>query len=347
PRPRVWPSREKGLATMDRKTPPRPARAPEMITARYLYLSTLTPRDSAATGFSPQERRRRPNAVRHRMYQVAGTSATAIRVSQDTLVTRPPSSPAMSETKNQPLALRSRNASESPGTVKLPSDSTAGDCLAEPPWWPSKASGARERVAPRAGMLIATPETMWLTLQVTVTRACSRPPSAPPRGPTRTRVHGPDGNPAQAPNQVPRIIMPTRAMLTTPARCAHRPPRPARPIGTASWRALDIWLTLVMPLAPVIRRTIEVSARAPAMTRSSTGSDMRRPVGAVGCSDGWLTSVAVVGAVIGRPPPSCCCRRPGRVPRRAPRRHGAAGGAGPTRGRPRRRRRRRGRSGPA
>ena len=40
-------------------------------------------------------------------------------------------------------------------------------------------------------MLMATPETMWLTLKVTVTIACSRPPSAPPTMPTRTPVHGP------------------------------------------------------------------------------------------------------------------------------------------------------------
>ncbi len=203
-------------------------------------------------------------------------------------------------------------------------------------------------MAPRARMLMATPETMWLTLKVIVTMACSRPPRQPPTMPTRTPVHGPHWKPAQAPNQVPRIIMPSRPMLTTPARSAHRPPRPARPIGTASWSAVDIWLTLVMPLAPVMRRTIEVSARAPAMTSISTGSDMRRPAGAVGCSEGWLTSVAVVGAVIGRPPPSSSCRwRRGRGRRPAPRRPGAAGGAGPTHGRPRRRRRPRGRSGPA
>ena len=45
--------------------------------------------------------------------------------------------------KNQPLSLRSTSASDSPGTVKLPIDSTGGDCLAEPPCTPSKASGAR------------------------------------------------------------------------------------------------------------------------------------------------------------------------------------------------------------
>lgn len=153
-------------------------------------------------------------------------------------------------------------------------------------------------------MLMATPETMWLTLKVTVTKACSRPPIAPPAMPTRTPVHGPYWKPAQAPNQVPRIIMPSRPMLTTPARSAHRPPRPARPIGTASSSAVDIWLTLVMPSAPVMMRTIEVSARTPAMTSSSTGSDSLRPVGAAGCSEGWLTSVAVVLVVIGPPPPS-------------------------------------------
>ena len=33
--------------------------------------------------------------------------------------------------------------------------------------------------------------------------------------------------------------MPSRPMLTTPARSANRPPRPARPIGTASSSAVE------------------------------------------------------------------------------------------------------------
>src|SRR3954462_2163677 len=113
---------------MDRNAPPRPAKPPEMITAMYLYLYTLTPRDSAATGFSPQERRRRPKAVRHSTHQVSGTMATAMTVSGDRSVTRPPSRPPMSETRNQCLLFRVSSQSDRPGMEKVPSESIGGDC---------------------------------------------------------------------------------------------------------------------------------------------------------------------------------------------------------------------------
>lgn len=37
----------------------------------------------------------------------------------------------------------------------------------------------------------------------------------------------------QAPNQVPRISIPSSPMLTTPARSENRPPSPASMMGTA------------------------------------------------------------------------------------------------------------------
>src|ERR1041385_359885 len=123
---------------MDRNAPPRPAKPPLMITAMYLYLYTLTPRDSAAIGFSPQERSRRPNAVRHSTHQVPGTRATAMTVSGDRSVIRPPTRPAMSEIRNQCFSLSVSSQPESPGMSKVPSESIGGDCLEEPPWTPSK-----------------------------------------------------------------------------------------------------------------------------------------------------------------------------------------------------------------
>ena len=59
--------------TRARKPPPRPARPPETSTAMYLYSRTLTPRDSAAYGFSPQERSRRPKRVRQSTKPVTAT----------------------------------------------------------------------------------------------------------------------------------------------------------------------------------------------------------------------------------------------------------------------------------
>ena len=56
--------------------------------------------------------------------------------------------------------------------------------------------------------------------------------------------------------------MPSRPMLTTPARSAHSPPSPARPIGTAAASALANW-------------PLEVSSSAPVMTRSSGQRDER------------------------------------------------------------------------
>ena len=43
--------------------PPMPASAPEMVVPAYRILYTLMPSESAAWGFSPQERSRIPNLV--------------------------------------------------------------------------------------------------------------------------------------------------------------------------------------------------------------------------------------------------------------------------------------------
>ena len=78
---------------------------------------------------------------------------------------------------------------------------------------------------------MATPETMWLTLKVTVAMAWIRPPSIPPAMAISRPTQGPNFQAPTAPNQVPKIIMPSMPMLTTPTRSAYRPARPASRIG--------------------------------------------------------------------------------------------------------------------
>ena len=46
-------------------------------------------------------------------------------------------------------------------------------------------------MTPIPSSVIATPETMWLTPNVTVATACSSPPSAPNTIPPITAAHGP------------------------------------------------------------------------------------------------------------------------------------------------------------
>ena len=65
--------------------------------------------------------------------------------------------------------------------------------------------------------------------------------------------------------------MPSRPMLTTPARSAHRPPRPARPIGTAAWSAARTAPLEVRSFAPVTARTARAARSPPAMISSRIG----------------------------------------------------------------------------
>ncbi len=97
----------------------------------------------------------------------------------------------MSEIRNQCLPWSVASPSDSPGMVISVIGSMRGDCLEEPPGTLSKVKFDRYWVKPTARMLTATPETMWLTLNVIVMIACSRPPRAPPTMPMRTPVHGP------------------------------------------------------------------------------------------------------------------------------------------------------------
>ena len=70
--------------------------------------------------------------------------------------------------------------------------------------------------------------------------------------------------------------MPSRPMLTTPARSENRPPSAARPIGTASSSAADIVDDEVRAVSPLIARTIEKSTNAPRASRAPAGRGRRR-----------------------------------------------------------------------
>jgi hypothetical protein len=89
-----------------------PANAPEMITAAYLCRYTFTPRDSAATGFSPQDRSRRPNRVFQSTQKLTGTRMIASIVSGATSVTSPRRMPATSEMPTRCSFSRSPSQSE-------------------------------------------------------------------------------------------------------------------------------------------------------------------------------------------------------------------------------------------
>lgn len=69
--------------------------------------------------------------------------------------------------------------------------------------------------------------------------------------------------------------MPSRPMLTTPARSDQRPPRPARPIGTAIARAALICPAEVTSCAPVMARTADSASSTPAMISRTTGKERR------------------------------------------------------------------------
>src|SRR5688572_6643384 len=65
---------------MERYAPPSAASAPDSNTPLYLIFATLSPAASAAPGFSPTARRRRPNGVRYSTYHASGTHANAITI---------------------------------------------------------------------------------------------------------------------------------------------------------------------------------------------------------------------------------------------------------------------------
>jgi hypothetical protein len=134
--------------------------------------------------------------------------------------------------------------------------------------------------------------------------AWRRPPRPPPTSPQMIPAHGlPKFTVPQAPNQVPRIIMPSRPMLTTPARSANRPPSPARRMGTEK--------RSMAPAVPGSVRTVvssppkvctadntkmpiaaKVDQRAHAGSPAYRWSSVREAPGSgIGAADGFITSV--------------------------------------------------------
>src|SRR5215217_9549458 len=90
---------------------------------------------------------------------------------------------------------------------------------------------------PMARMLMATPETMWSTRNVMVATAWRAAAATPAAIAVSSPAAGPHWSAPQAPNQVPKIIMPSMPMLTMPERSLNTPPRVARYKGTNARRA--------------------------------------------------------------------------------------------------------------
>jgi hypothetical protein len=110
-----------------------------------------------------------------------------------------------------------------------------------------------------AMILIATPDTTWSTPNETVATACKRAPTAPKIIAANNPIQGPCWEPINPPAHAPKIIIPSRPILTTPARSENNPPSPAKIIGTESNNAADTVPTLVNSVAPVINRIIDIS----------------------------------------------------------------------------------------
>ncbi len=143
-----------------------------------------------------------------------------------------------------------------------------GDCVMLPSARPTNNSLDRKRVTPGASRLMAMPATMWSTPKVTVAKARRSPPSAPPTAPAPIAAHGPQCQPAQPALHVPRIIIPSSPMLTTPTRSENSPPRAANTIGDIAAMAAMNVLPAVRSSAPDSRRTSDSSARPPNAIKS-------------------------------------------------------------------------------
>ncbi len=98
--------------------------------------------------------------------------------------------PATSEMISRLPCSSSPSQSAKPAAEYVSNGCTGGDWrgLCDSGW---KTSVDRYFVRPAPSRLIATPETMWLTPNVTVAIACSRPPSEPNTTAATTAAHGP------------------------------------------------------------------------------------------------------------------------------------------------------------
>src|SRR6266536_2422896 len=82
-----------------------------------------------------------------------------------------------------------------------------------------------------ARMLMATPETIWSTRKVMVATAWMAAKTMAPTIAMSSPATTPNRIAPQAPNQAPKIIRPSRPMLTMPERSLNSPPMVARKSG--------------------------------------------------------------------------------------------------------------------
>ncbi len=94
----------------------------------YFIVYTFTPSDSAASGFSPHARSRRPNAVRHSRNQDSGKSRISRIVNGVSPVVMPRSTPARSEIENQWCFSILAKKLSAPGSFSAWKRGTGGDC---------------------------------------------------------------------------------------------------------------------------------------------------------------------------------------------------------------------------
>src|SRR4051794_11330669 len=99
-----------------------------------------------------------------------------MNVEYDMSVVKPTSTPATSEMKNHSRSFNHTKNGDSTGTEKDPSFPViVGDCVRLPSALPTKIWLDKKRVTPGAMRLIAIPDTIWSTPNVTVAIAWTRP----------------------------------------------------------------------------------------------------------------------------------------------------------------------------
>ena len=165
--------------------------APDTPSAIVRCSAGLTPTESAAAGFSPQARMRRPRPVRNINHHVSGTRATTSSVSTLTSVTRPSVTRATSDMIGIDAAATGSSSAWAPGRLTVGSASTVGDWVIVPPSMPSKKIEDRNRARPAASRLSASPATAWSIRKTTASTASAIPNDIPAATPARIPPTGP------------------------------------------------------------------------------------------------------------------------------------------------------------
>jgi hypothetical protein len=90
PRPALMPRSKELEASIDRKTPARPASGPARVTLTRRIVMTLMPAVSAADGYSPMARVRRPQRVLNSAKWMPKTATIAMSAKTPCRRRRPP-----------------------------------------------------------------------------------------------------------------------------------------------------------------------------------------------------------------------------------------------------------------